>query len=112
MKLLKNIIVLSLLFISSLLYSSNLDHAFSFWVDHNILHLLGWLFFPRIMFWFFSAMSGGFFFWLGVFLAPRIMVAYWATEYYWSTNPFLCIFAWFVAFTGESLEKSVVSDSI
>jgi hypothetical protein len=79
----------------------------NFWTNHTIWQLLGWLFFPRIMFWFFSAMTGGFFFWLGVFFVPRIMVAFWATVYYWDTNPILCIFAWIYALTGEMTEKTV-----
>lgn len=38
----------------------------SYWDYHPWFALLGWVFFPRIMFWFFSVISGGFFFWVGV----------------------------------------------
>ncbi len=80
-----------------------------FWAQHGFFTLLGWLLFPRIMFWIFSAMTGGFGFWLGVFLVPRIMVAFWATTYYWHTNPVLCLFAWLFALAGETAEKSSAS---
>lgn len=77
-------------------------HANPYW------YLAGWLFFPRIMFWFVSAITGGFLFWLGVFFCPYIMAAYWATYYYWDTNPGLCLFAWFFAFSGSGTEKKIV----
>lgn len=80
----------------------------SFWTHHSIFQLLGWVFFPRLMFWFFSVMTGGFMFWVGVFFVPRIMIAFWATTYYWDTNPVLCLVAWLCAFTGESAEKKAV----
>lgn len=82
-----------------------------FWTNHGMLQLLGWLFFPRIMFWFFSVITGGFWFWVGVLFVPRIMVAFWATTYYWHTNPFLCVLAWIYALTGEGTEKKVASRS-
>jgi hypothetical protein len=77
-----------------------------FFVHHNLWHLLGWVVFPRMMFWFFSVMSGGLFFWIGVLFVPRVMVAFCATYYYWDTNPILCIFSWFYAIGGEGFEKS------
>lgn len=80
-----------------------------FWTNHGIIQLLGWFFFPRIMFWFFSVITGGFWFWVGVFFAPRIMVAFWATTYYWHTNTILCVFAWIYALAGEGTEKTVMS---
>ena len=76
------------------------------------LALFGWVFFPRITFWFFSAISGGFGFWLGVFFVPHIMVAYWATYYYWDTNPALCILAWYFAFIGSSQETKMARKRI
>lgn len=79
-----------------------------FFVNHGILQLLGWVFFPRIMFIFFSAMTGGLFFWVGVLFIPRFMVAFWATTYYWDTNPILCILAWLIAIPSESAEKKTI----
>lgn len=78
-----------------------------FWEHHGIFQLLGWFFFPRLMFWFFSVITGGFWFWVGVLCIPRIMVAVWATTYYWDTNMFLCIGAWIYALTGEGTEKTI-----
>jgi hypothetical protein len=80
-----------------------------FFTHHSIWQLLGWVFFPRIMFWFFSVITGGFWFWVGVFFVPRIMVAFWATTYYWNTNPIICVIAWVVALSGEGTEKSTVT---
>ena len=80
----------------------------SFWTNHGVFQLLGWVFFPRIMFIFFSVMTGGLGFWLGVLFVPRIMVAFWATTYYWHTNPLLCIMAWIFALSGETKEKTLV----
>lgn len=77
-----------------------------FFTNHSFIQLLGWVFFPRLMFWFFSVITGGFWFWVGVLFVPRIMVAFWATTYYWSSNPFICVIAWIVALSGESAEKS------
>lgn len=78
-----------------------------FFFNHTLWQLAGWLCFPRMMFWFFSVITGGFWFWLGVFLVPRIMVAFWATVYYWDSNPVLCLIAWVSALFGEILEKKV-----
>lgn len=65
-----------------------------FFLNHNILQMIGWYLFPRLMFWFFSAITGGLFFWIGVLIVPRYMAAYWGTVYYWDTNPILCTFVW------------------
>lgn len=69
-----------------------------------ILMLFGYAWFPRITLWFFSAITGGFGFWVGVFFFPHVMVAFWATVYYWDTNPILCVIAWFVALAGTGGE--------
>jgi hypothetical protein len=39
-------------------------------------------------------------------------VAILATEFYWQTNPILCIIAWFVAFVGTGGEAKVVTVSV
>ena len=76
------------------------------------LQLVLWFLFPRLSFIFLSAMTGGFFFWLGVLIFPRIMVAYWATFYYWDTNPILCLIAWLLALGIEPFEKYKTSKII
>ena len=75
-----------------------------FFDTHGWLTVLGYICFPRLMFWFVNTMTGGFGFWLGVLFVPRIMVAFWATTYYWNSNPWLCLGAWFVALTFEGIE--------
>jgi len=77
-----------------------------FWDYHGWLQLLGWIMFPRLMFWFFSVITGGFWFWVGVFFVPRLMAAFWLTYGYFHTNPILCVLAWIFAITGEQTEKS------
>ncbi len=52
---------------------------------------------------------GGLVWWLGFFIAPRILVATLATAAYWNTNPVLVILAWLIAFGGESSEKFVIT---
>ena len=51
---------------------------------------------------------GGIIWWIGFFIAPRILVATLATTAYWNTNPVLVILAWLIAIGGESSEKFVV----
>lgn len=81
----------------------------SFWKHHNLIQLIGWVCFPRMMFWFFSVITGGAWFWVGVLFAPYIMAAYWATQYYWDTNPVLCVFAWIFAVLGSIGESKTVT---
>ncbi len=59
-----------------------------------------------------SITFGGVVWWLGFFVAPRILVAILATVAYWNTNPILVIIAWLVALGGESSEKFVISKRI
>lgn len=102
------LIILNLFFITACSTTQVSQSGENFFDNHTTIQLLGWLFFPRLMFIFFSAMTGGFLFWVGVIFVPRIMVAFWATTYYWDTNPILCLISWIVAFSGESSEKSIV----
>ncbi len=52
---------------------------------------------------------GGMLWWIGFFVAPRILVAILATISYWNQNPLLVIISWFIALGGESSEKFVIS---
>lgn len=80
-----------------------------FWQTHGILFLLGCTFFPRITLLFFSAVSFGFWTFIGWLFVPHLTVAIIATTLYWDTNPILVIIAWLVAFGGTSAESKVVS---
>ena len=83
-----------------------------FWDVHGFIFILFMLFFPRLTLLFSSVAFGGFWWWLGWFLAPRLLVAILATTAYWDTNPILVILAWLVAFSGESSEKKVMHQKI
>lgn len=92
----------------------DLGGTVNFWDNHNyaFLQLLMWAFFPRISFWFMSAITGGLWFWVGVFFVPRVMVAFWATIMYWNTNPVICGIAWLLALGGTVGEAKTCSTKI
>lgn len=81
----------------------------NFWHHHG--HIQGALLlfflalFPRLTLFLSSIPFGGFFWWVGFFFAPRILVATLATLSYWNQNPFLVVMSWLVALGGESSEK-------
>ena len=66
------------------------------------------IFFPRLTMVFAVSVPFGFLAWLGWVVAPHITIAVVATEYYWITNPILCVIAWFIAFAGTGGETKVV----
>lgn len=78
----------------------------NYWQKRGVFFLLFISFFPRLTLLFSSVVSGGFFWWLGFFFWPRILVATLATAAYWKTNPMLVTVSWFVAIFGEIMEKS------
>lgn len=84
----------------------------NFWDYRGFLGGLFFLFFiaifPRLTLIFSSVPFGGLLWWLGLFFAPRILVATLATVNYWNTNPILVILAWLVALGGESSEKILI----
>ncbi len=82
-----------------------------FFQKHNFLFLIFVSFFPRLTLLFSSVPFGGILWWLGFFLMPRLLVAVLATVAYGHTNPILVGIAWFVAITGEVMEKKKISGS-
>lgn len=82
-----------------------------FFEKHNFLFLVFISFFPRLTLLFSTVPFGGFFWWLGFFFMPRLLVAVLATVAYGQTNPLLVGIAWFVALTGEVLEKKKITGS-
>jgi hypothetical protein len=82
-------------------------------VAFGLLLILGLVFIPRItmlgMLVWGTLTSGGVLWWLGYIFLPGIVVAYEATTHYWDTNPVLCVFAWFVAFTTSNTESRVTA---
>lgn len=80
-----------------------------FFDKHNIFFLFFITFFPRLTLLFSSVAFGGFFWWLGFFFCPRILVASLATVAYFHTNPILVVISWIVALGGETMEKAKLS---
>lgn len=80
-----------------------------FWHEHTIFFLFFVTLFPRLTLLFAVTAPFGFLAWLGWLFAPHLVVAILATQYYWETNPILCIIAWFVAFAGTGGEAKIVS---
>lgn len=79
-----------------------------FWQEHGIFFLIFVTLFPRLTMLFATTVSFGLLAWIGWFFAPHLTVAILATQYYWHTNPILCIIAWFVAFAGTGGEFKMV----
>lgn len=82
----------------------------NFFQKHGVFFLAFITFFPRLTLLFSSVAFGGFFWWLGFFICPRILVASLATVSYFHTNPILVTIAWIVALGGETLEKSGITN--
>ena len=83
-----------------------------FWDIHGIVFLIFMFFFPRLTLLFSSIPFGGLLWWLGWFIAPRLLVAILATSAYWDTNQILVIITWFWALGGESVEKGGIHRTI
>lgn len=85
--------------------------------NHGWIFLFSIAFFPRLTlfisgFFINSIQFGGFLWWVGFFIAPRILISILATISYWHTNPILVIFSWLMAMGGESSEKFILSNRI
>lgn len=80
-----------------------------FFQKHGVFFLIFISFFPRLTLLFSSVPFGGFLWWLGFFICPRILVASLATVAYFHTNPVLVTIAWIVALGGETAEKAGLS---
>lgn len=80
----------------------------NFWDYHGILFLIGITLFPRITLLFFTTVTFGLWAWIGFFFAPHLLVAIYASIYYWDSNPILCIIAWGMAFGGTSTEGGII----
>jgi len=80
-----------------------------FWQVHGWWFIFFLALFPRITLLFGSVVSGGFLWWLGWLVAPRLLIAFLATLGFWDTNPTLVVCAWVFALCGESTEKSAAT---
>jgi len=85
-----------------------------FFSKHGWIFLISIAIFPRLTLLFSGLIAhsiefGGLLWWLGFFIAPRILVATLATVAYWNQNQILVIIAWLIALGGESSEKFVIT---
>ena len=110
------IIFLAISAASTILYNyTDIDFGkIDFFSKHGWFFLLSIALFPRLTLLVSglivgSIELGGLFWWLGFFIAPRILVATLATISYWHTNQLLVVFAWLIALGGESSEKFVIT---
>lgn len=84
----------------------------NFWDVHGLWFIFFMMLFPRLTILFTTVAFGGFWWWLGWFLAPRLLVAILATTAYWDTNSFLVVITWIWALGGESTEKKVITNKV
>ena len=80
----------------------------NFWHYHGWMFILAMCFLPRLTMLFATTVGGGFFYWLGWLLAPRLTVAILATHYFGNTDTFLVVLTWLWALTGEGTEKVAI----
>ena len=78
------------------------------WSNHSVWFVIAMFLFPRLTMLFATTFGGGFLYWLGWFLAPRLTVAIIATMLYADTNIVMVVLAWFWALGSEYTEKSLV----
>lgn len=81
---------------------------YNFWDYHGFLFILAMFFFPRLTMLFATTVGGGFLYWLGWLVAPRLTVAIIATSLFYEHNVVLLIFTWIWALGGEFGEKIVI----
>lgn len=77
----------------------------NYWDKRGVFFLFFVTIFPRLTLLFSSVAFGGFLWWVGFFICPRILVATLATVAYFQTNPVLVTIAWVIAIGGEVFEK-------
>jgi hypothetical protein len=80
-----------------------------FWQVHGWLFLVAVTIFPRLTMLFAVSTPFGILAWIGWLFVPHLTVAILATNFYWDTNPVLCVIAWFVAIGGTAGEGKVAS---
>jgi hypothetical protein len=83
----------------------------NFWDVHGWMFLVAIALFPRITMLLAVAVPFGWLAWLGWAFAPHLTVAILATNYYWDSNPALCLVSWFFAFAGTGGEGVAVSSA-
>ena len=85
-----------------------MEWEMNFWDVHGVWFIVFMFFFPRLTLLFSSVSFGGFLWWLGWLIAPRLLVAILATSVYWHTNTILVVLTWIWALALESCETQAV----
>jgi hypothetical protein len=80
----------------------------NFWDYHGVDFIIAMLFFPRLTMLFCTTVGGGFLYWVGWLLAPRLTVAIIATYYFGHENIVLVVLTWLWALSVESAEKRAI----
>lgn len=88
-----------------------MNQQVDFWANHTSWFVLAMMFFPRLTMLFATTFGGGFWYWVGWLLAPRLTVAIIATMLYSQTNTTMVVLAWLWALAGEGCEKSAAHKS-
>jgi hypothetical protein len=83
----------------------------NFWETHSVWFVIFMCMFPRLTMLFATTFGGGFWYWVGWLIAPRLTVAIIATMLYGNTNTALVCLTWVWALCGESAEKNAVGKS-
>ena len=76
-----------------------------FWNYHGLLFIIAMFIFPRLTMLFATTVGGGFLYFLGWIIAPRLTVAIIATTLFYEHNVILLMLTWIWAIFGEVLEK-------
>lgn len=84
----------------------------NFWELHGFIFIFFMFFFPRLTLLISNIATGGIFWWLGWFFAPRLLVAILATNSFWHTNTVMVVLTWFWALSGEASEKKVIEYNV
>jgi hypothetical protein len=107
------LVFLAALAVSSVMFGNfEIQHGTTdFFQKHGVFFLVFITLFPRLTLLFSSVPFGGILWWLGFLFMPRLLVAVLATVTYGQTNPLLVGIAWFVAISGEIMEKKKISGS-
>lgn len=84
----------------------------SFWEYHGVIFIFFMALFPRLTMLFATTLGGGFLYWLGWLLCPRIVVAIIATAQFFDTNPVLVVLTWIWAMGGTAGETTVAGKAI
>lgn len=118
MKTLYKILIIFLALTGAYVLLNNFTHVefgkADFFNKHGWFFLISIAIFPRLTLLFSGLIAnsvefGGLLWWLGFFIAPRILVAVLATFAYWNQNQILVIISWLIALGGESSEKFVIT---